>query len=274
MLALSVRIFLIGIFLWSGISEAKTKPTIYWLFCDFPAAVNLQNPKEPPGYMVEIHRAWIEHMTDYKHQVIDTPFNNIMDKMQEQKDVCSLMIVKNPEREKFMTFGEPYLRGYPAGLVTRKDNNDLKKYLTATQVVDLAKLLKEKNLSVGTVKGRTYGKSIDDLLRKNHSQKIIERTSQNIGNELKSMLILKRVDTYIGYPFETQNNPQLDFYFIKDNLEILEPRLSCTNTKFGRTVVKEMEELRKKYDLDNEFQKIYERYYPKKLQEQFLKIRK
>lgn len=254
-----------------GIAKDKEpNSTIYWLFFDFPMAVRLK--ENPPGYLVEMHRQLISKMPEYTHQVVEASFPRIMDHMVRHQKVCTLLALKNPEREKFMVFGTPLMKGYPAGVIARKDNEKIKKFLAKPRLLDLDALLKDKSMNVGVVSQRFYGDKINKSLEKHHGAGVTERKGLTVDRELKTLLALRRLDIYVGYPFEASYNSDFVFYFVKDGLELLEPRVSCEKTEFGKTVVEKTEELRRKYKLDAEFGKIYQKYYPKSDQEEFRKL--
>ncbi|WP_413943108.1 hypothetical protein [Bdellovibrio sp. HCB-162] len=267
------RIFL-SFLVWVSFSQAMGKEadpkTVYWLFFDFPLAVRLK--EKPPGYLIEMHRLIIEKMPEYTHQVVEVPFLRIMEQMKKHQGVCSTMLLKNSEREKFIEFGTPIIKGYPAGLLALKNNEKLKKFMVKPRLLDLDALLKDKTMNVGIVSQRFYGDKINKSIGKHHGAGITERKGLNVDHELRTLLTLGRLDVYIGYPFEVEHNPNLVFYFVKDGLELLEPRISCEKTAFGKGIVRKTEELRSKYKLDAAFENIYSRYYPKAEQQEYLKL--
>lgn len=245
---------------------AKTTQTIYWLFFELPPAVELR--ASPPGYMVEIHRLLTSHMPEYKHQVVEVPFLRILQQMKKKMKVCSLMVLKNPERSKFIEFGTPLLQGYPAGVIARKDDPKILKYVVKPGLVDFDRILKDESLTLGLITERFYGKKINSSLANKNEVKLMEKKSLNVDHELKALLGLGRIDVYLGYPFETDND-KFTFYFIKDGLEVLDPRVGCEKSEFGKEVIAKTESLRKQHKLDEEFIKIYNRYYSTDAQKKY-----
>lgn len=247
---------------WSAHCE-KERATIYWLFFDTPGAVNLNaNDQEAPGYLLEAHRILISKMPEYKHQVVEVPFLRILQQMKAQKGTCTLMIIKTSERESFMEFGTPLLRGISAGVIASRSNAKLIRYMTKSGVVDLDLMLKDPNINVGVITERYYGKKINESLVNIHGAQITQKRRKNADQELKSMMAMGRLDVYLGFPFEVAFNSDFIFYPIKNNSELLQPYVSCEKTAFGRSIISKTEELRRKQGLDSIFEKIYTRYAP------------
>jgi uncharacterized protein (TIGR02285 family) len=267
-----------------GISQAgaseKTSPknpdkkTIYWMFWELPGAVNMANDHEPVGYIMEIFYLLKTKMPEYTHQVIEVPFIRSLEQMKKKPGTCSLMLLKNPEREKFMTFGKPYIPGMPAGVLAAKDNKKIIPYVTNSKVIDIDKLLKDRSIEFGVVAGRFYGQKISEGLKAHPSAKVLLKQGSQVDRELRNLLKLGRIDVYFGYPFEIEGNERAQFYFVKGNTDLLEPRIGCDNSPLGEEIVAKTEESRAKYKLDKEFIAIYERFYSKSMQEEFRKMSK
>lgn len=276
-----MRIFLVGVsvILWCvsavALDSAKSdKKTIYWLFFELPGAVNLTAQNEPVGYIMEIYYLLKEKMPEYKHQVVEVPFQRSLQQMKKKKGVCSLMVLKNPERERFMYFGNPYMAPMPAGAIALRDNKKVLKYVNNSKIDDIDQMLSDKSLQFGGVAGRFYGKKISSGLERHVSSKILMRQGSLADLELRNLLKLGRIDVYFGYPFEADGKSLAQFYFVKGNTELLEPRISCEKTSFGEEVIAKTEEVRTKHKLDKEFSTIHERFYPKSMQEEFRRMSK
>lgn len=238
----------------------ETLPTIYWLFFDFPSTVNLSNP-DRPGSLVEVYRLLKDKMPEYKHQFVEMPFSAAIQQMKTKKGSCSLMFLKNSEREEYMTFGSPVFVGTNAGAIIRKDNQKLKKYLDSENAFDLDNMLKDKSIKVGLIANRYFGKKITQSLQVRKGAGIIRKQGLNVDRELNSMLALGRIDVYIGYVIELRNKAKMGFYSIKGVEETMRPRVACEKTRFGQEIIDKTESIRSRYKLDAEFSKIFERYY-------------
>ncbi len=241
----------------------KERTTIYWLFFDVRGAVNLNaKDQEAPGYLLEVYRLLISKMPDYKHQVVEVPFLRILQQMKAHKGICTMMILKTPERESFMEFGTPLVKGVSAGVIASRDNAKLIRYMTKSGVVDLDLMLKDPHINVGVITERYYGKKINESLINIRGAQITQKRRNNADQELKSMMAMGRLDVYLGFPFEVAFNSDFMFYPIKDNAELLQPYVSCEKTAFGKTIISRIEDLRHKHGLDSAFEKIYTRYAP------------
>lgn len=237
-------------------------PTIYWLFFDFPPAVDFHN-RARPGSIVEMHRILVEKMPEYKHQVVDIPASAAFQQMKMKKGSCSLIFLKSAEREEFMKFGSPLLQGEAAGVYIRKDNAKLKKYLEDgenSKVLNLDEMLKDKSVRLGVQYGRFYGKKINESLGVRKGAGIITKQGINGDKEFKAMLHLGRIDAFFGYSSQCKSNLNLEFFHVKDNYEFLDPRVSCEKSAFGDEVIAKTQEARRKYRLDSEFAKIHKKY--------------
>jgi uncharacterized protein (TIGR02285 family) len=184
------------------------------------------------------------------------------------------MILKNPEREKFMTFGKPYIVGMPAGVIAARNSDKILKYVTGAKTIDLDKLLEDRTVQFGSVAGRFYGKKISDTLKNHSSAKVLSKQGSSVDRELRNLLRLGRIEAYFGYPFEADGNDMAQFYFVKGNTDLLEPRIGCFSSDLGKEVVAKTEEVRAKFKLDKEFATIHERFYPKSMQDEFRKMSK
>lgn len=238
-------------------------PTIYWLFFDFPSAVDLSN-SDRPGSLVEMYRVLTEKMPEYRHQVVDIPVMMAIQRMKMNKNSCSFMFIKNPEREDYMTFGAPLFQGDSNGIFVRKDDMKIKKYLEdkdKSKVLNLDEMIKDKSIRIGIQNGRFHGKKITDSVNLRKGAGVVTKQGSNVDKELRVMLSLGRIDAYFGYSLEPNNKSNIEFYYVKDNFEKLEPRISCEKTAFGEEVIAKTQEVRHKYSLDSEFAKIFKSYY-------------
>lgn len=255
-------------------SPQSNKKTVYWLFFELPGAVNLTVQSEPPGYIMEIYYLLKDKMPQYTHQVVEVPFHRSLQQMKKKKGACSLMILKSPERDRFMYFGTSYMAPMPAGVIAARDSEKVLKYVKNSKIEDLDKMLTDKNLQFGSVADRFYGKKISGSLEKHVSSRVLMRQGSLADRELRNLLKLGRIDIYFGYPFEAAGNPKAQFYFVKGNHELLEPRIGCEKTPFGEEVIAATEQVRIKHKLDKEFSLIHERFYPKSMQEEFRRMSK
>ncbi|MEN0057751.1 MAG: hypothetical protein AAGB31_02860 [Bdellovibrio sp.] len=253
-------------------SAQDKREKVYWMFFDLPHVVNLRG-EGPPGYLLEVHQLLTQQMPEYTHQVIEVPFIRIMQQMKKAQKVCTLMILQTPEREAFMEFGTPLMEGFPIGVIARKDNRKLSKYIPEPHIVDFVKVMEDKKISLGIVANRFHGKTITELLDKRNKSGITLRKGTNTDLEMKSLVHLRRLDLYLGYPFEVRNDPKLAFYFIKGGVELLGPRVSCEKTEFGKKIIARTEEIRKRGKLKPQLAAIYKKYYSKELQEAVIRNR-
>jgi uncharacterized protein (TIGR02285 family) len=190
--------------------------------------------------------------------------------MEKKKGVCSLMILKNAERDRFMVFGKPYVPGMPAGVLASRVNKKVQKYVKGAQI-DIDRLLSDRDIQFGSAAGRYYGEKISNAINKNKTAKILQKRGSEVDRELRNLLKLGRIDVYFGYPFEVEGIDQAQFYFVKDNTALLEPRIGCERSSFGEKVIARTEEVRAKYKLDKEFIVIHDKIISKSMQEEFRK---
>lgn len=260
-------IYFIVIFLYVGQVSANTDKTITWYKPEFPPLSIVNGPYSGKGYSDRIENYLINQMEDFDSKVLISPFKRTLRDMKKGLNVCSVTLLKNPEREKFIIFTKPARLLLPNSLVVRKSDlpkfNDFKDKLGR---VSLEKIIQSGRTRIGYSSGRSYTKPIDALLDK---YKEYEYMSERFGNDgpkgLLRMLIKGNIDAMLAQPVESQFHGRT--IGVPDDIALLPISeikdytvgyIGCSKTAWGEAVIENINTLLTEAVKRDDFRSFYE----------------
>lgn len=228
---------------------AAASPPIRWLLLDFVPYHVIDGPKQGTGLRDQYLSALSKRLPEYQHQLEISSTERIFQAMQAGQPVCTLSLLKVPEREAYTRFAsEPYFVQLPPVLIARRayaPPGGWKKRPGGD--VSLADLLRSGEVKVGTLPKRRYGQALDDILKQSraaHPDQVLDFGEYGLLSGLLHTLSRKRFDVTLGYAIEveqlrkTQTSPA-DFQFVAlaEAPALIPTYVACSQTAWGRQVI-------------------------------------
>ena len=257
-------------------ARQEEKETVMWLQAHYPGYHFHYGKYEDRGIADRIRKRLWRDMPEYNHVIVKCNFKRIMETLKgDQKAIC-LTVLKKPEREKYLIYSDLTTVKPANGITILKRD---KQTFGTNPVVSLAALLNNKQLRVGIMMGRSYGKCIDTELEKHHGENhIFPRAGEDGVTGLMRMLAAKRIDYIICYPHEA--------FIVADSLGIAneivsygvegQPFLSysysaCPGTDWGRQFIDKVNRIYKKEGIVQMSATALEKYLDANIAEHFRK---
>jgi len=213
-------------------------------------------------------------LNSYTNTVELVSLNRLLElakKFDENTKFVSMILLKSPEREKFLYFSRPYDYILSNHLIIKKENLKLfESYIDESGFFNLEEALKNDKIKFGLGAGRFYHKNINSLTEK---AKNIDITLglENQESILKK-LIANRINATIDYPESMQyilksNNLSLDFVAIP--IKGVDPynflRLSFPKNSWGLMMLEKFNPIIEAYTKTKEFEKLSLKWSPDKI---------
>ncbi len=184
------------------------KKEIVWLTADFPPYEILSGPFKGKGNIGYMKKKVIESLNEYVHINMVANSKRIFHELKNQDMVSYASALKSKEREKHAIFSVPFLIARPNHVLVRKSKFDKFRPYIRNGHLQLDRLITESDLLLGRSVGRSYGRVIDKILKKQNGHKNIWIFYDDLFKRSIIELIKKNVDYIIGYPSEAS-------YFLK-----------------------------------------------------------
>lgn len=268
--AMAVVVVLIGLVtvLRSVFAAAPVKEDIIWMEAVFPPFFIQSGPLHNQGYGDTVTHILQRAMPEYNHEEITTNITRHFYKFKQGEHVCSVGLYKTPERDEFMYFSMPSFITLPPVIIVKKDN--LGKF-NQQATVSLDAALGNANLMIGLAKDRSYGNTLDEVLKRHQGQtNVVEFTGQELSHNLFKMLMLGRLDGLIALPEEALY--QAEQMGIRDQLITLTltenqhnydgwlSAVACSKNPWGKKVVDRVNQALLELRPTEEYRAAYERW--------------
>lgn len=182
-------------------AAAEEENTITWMHANFPPLRIIDGPFAGQGPSDMIHDLMRRELPDYAHKMVTANLARTLGELKIGKQVLSVGLISNPERDRAALFSLPCVVTPPIALIVRQE--DLGKW-PATLVEFIAKG------RLGVSRSRSYGPALDAILKdfRGHDNVFVD-SSDRLFENLMKMLLLKRIDGILGYPFEAMFNARM-----------------------------------------------------------------
>lgn len=248
--------------------DVRGKESVVWMEAVLPPFFIKNGPNQEQGYGDTITQILQKHLPEYTHEEVTTNITRHFYKFKQKEEVCSVGLYKTPERETFMYFSMPSFITLPPVIIVKKDN--IAKYNNQT-TVSLDAVLGNANLMIGLAKDRSYGVTIDDVLKQHQGQaNVVEFTGQELSLNLFKMLMLGRLDGLIALPEEALY--QAEQMGIREHLMTLTlsenqhnydgwlSAVACSKTPWGKAVVEKVNKVLLTVRPSEDYRAAYERW--------------
>lgn len=281
------RFYFCGIvFLWIFLPLlSKASETITWYTTNISPLFIDEDQHQQRGYLYLIQKEIVNVLPTYHHLYKEGNFARIIKEIKTNDHVCSVSLLKTPEREQFIAFSIAHSLILANSLIVKKDRVEkLLPYLNHNNAVDLDALLSSGNFVLGLAKGRKYGTELETILKKyRYSSTIYQRASTEQSEGLIRMLLLGRrnIEGILGYPEEVQyvlkqaniDDAQLVSYPIQGTPAYLLGYVGCSKGKLGQAVIRQIETVIRKHRA-NEFSVFHQQWLPQASKETYHKLLK
>jgi len=224
----------------------ETGRTITWLHPIYPPVFMPQGPDKGTGILEKALPMLQQALPEYRHEVAETNMKRLLKTIEMGRHACSNLLLKTPEREKFVVFSKPYILTHAYRIIVRaEDWGKFGRITNQDGALSLARLLETEGLRLGYSEGRSYSPPVNAVLKERANKKnSYSSASADLLRALLKMTARKRVDYTIGYPFEvTYLARQMDLkqafvsYPIAESAETYVAHVGCPNNEWGRKVI-------------------------------------
>lgn len=247
----TLRIFVVtvacAVLLLFGPARAdETGKAITWLHPIYPPVFMPNGPDKGTGILEKALPLLQEALPEYRHEVMETNMKRLLKTIEMGRHACSNLLLKTPDREKFVAFSKPYILTHAYRIIVRAEDWDKFGRMTnQAGALSLARLLATDGLRLGYSEGRSYSPPVNAVLKEKANKKnSYSSASADLLRALLKMTAHKRVDYTIGYPFEiTYLVRQMDLkqsfvsYPIAESAETYVAHVGCPNNEWGRKII-------------------------------------
>jgi uncharacterized protein (TIGR02285 family) len=238
---------------WLGCAApASAGQEITWYLYDIAPLVIAEGPHKGTGFMeMALHQQLIPALPDYKHNVVVVPIQRIAMMLKSDPQACNPGLIRNAEREQFMTFSAPTLAALPAGMFVRRgDAARVAPYVNSKGKIVLDKLLADGKVHLGIDSARSYGGPVDAVLKPYRDKpQLFTLSTPEASRNLTQMVIAKRIDGMLGQPFEVpyylggravDDLKALAFYALDEQADVVVNHVACANSEQGQAVIRKL----------------------------------
>jgi uncharacterized protein (TIGR02285 family) len=233
----------------AGLSGAQTGPAVdrvTWITGVAPAGTGEKLRPGPFSFRLE---AFIEsRWPEVKHVMITANPLRAVKMLADGEPACVLTFAHTPERERMVYFSDVLLEP-PPEVIVRKDRQHLLPRNASGEVV-LSQLLVDKRLRGAVVRGRSYGKFVDEALEKAPSTGELTRyAAADFGSNIIVMVGMGRLDYTIvrdmGTELEISPKDSLADTLVAEPIEGANTPeragVACPRTPWGRAVIERVD---------------------------------
>ncbi|MFG6460244.1 TIGR02285 family protein [Roseateles sp. DXS20W] len=184
-------------------AAAAAEPEVQWLRYELPPLYITQGPLQDRGVLDQALARLLPRLAGYQHRIVTVPPKRMEASLRSLPNACAFGMLKNAERESFLTFSTPFpIHVAPGLMVRRADLAALAPLRDARGRLSLQGWLNNPELKLGLAEGRAYGAAVDDVIAALPAGRVERLSSQNPALNLLRMLELGRVDGVLMLPFE------------------------------------------------------------------------
>ncbi|MFG6467790.1 TIGR02285 family protein [Roseateles sp. BYS87W] len=230
-------------------TQAQAEPEVQWLLYELPPLYITQGPQQGQGVLDRLLReVLLPRLPGWQHQVVPVPPKRLEASLQHLPNGCALGLMKNAERESYLTFSRPFPVDSAAGLLVRRSALPRWQGLLDEQGrLSLAGWLQRADTRFGRAEGRAYGPAVDAVLAAQAAGRFERVTTQNPALNLMGMLQRGRIDGVLLLPFELGpltrelglDTSELQLLPLQEQGPTREGHVACSRTPLGAEVVKQ-----------------------------------
>ena len=221
------------------------KNEIVWLTFDMAPAWISSGDFKNQGMIDQQRKIIQKKLSNYRHvEYSVTPKRFKKEIRTKNKTYCNAAWLAGTGDEKYLTYSNISDATLPMMIVTTKDKASM--FGKKGDVVSLRNILMKKNLTLGVVSDRPYGKELDKIISTHEGQSNIKFTSSNFTQPLR-MVFKGRADYSIDYPESAlyyskieSTKKSVSTFIIKEGSDCFPYYVVCVNTDEGKKVIKKV----------------------------------
>ena len=249
------------------------KETIQWLWFEQAPYFIGKSPRVGKGVGDELTRYYQDNLPEYEHQNIRV--NAIRYNSMIKKDnVCVPVAWLTDNERHYLIQTRPHALEPPAGIYIHKRKQ--RQFGAQGNVLSMRKLLKNKQLKLGALRGMEYSKDADQLLTLYEGHQNLILIDAPMVEISLGLLRLQRLDYLLGLPvqrktlIDTASADSYLFYNVREITKYLPMYSHCSKSITGREIIQKLNELlttnrlmesiehyESWYDGDESFRKIF-----------------
>ncbi|MBV8659751.1 MAG: TIGR02285 family protein [Burkholderiales bacterium] len=230
---------------------AGDKPVVRWLVLDFPPFHIVSGPDRGTGLRDRYLDALRARLPDFdsRVEVSDTTRQTAL--MQAGLPVCSISMLKTPERERYMVFSDqPYGVQLPVRLIMTNTGAAALGPLAEDQGVDLMHVLGGGLIRLGVLPKRRFGPMIDNVVdeaRRRYPSAVLEFNENDVLASLLDLVGKGRIEAALGYSVEVEQlrlrNAKLGEYTflpLTQAPDVVPTYVACSRSTIGGRVIAQL----------------------------------
>lgn len=259
-------------------STANAEDTLVWLLRDLPPLTIFEGPRKGQGALDQLLPILIEHLPEYRHQVLHVNRARGMQMLREPTFTCDPSLLWTAERAKYVVFSSQAFVVASNGITIRRDQQEgMAAYIREGQF-DLQPFLDAHRARVGAVAERSYGPVIDERLKHADAHKLALHYGNDALGSLLQMQRLGRLEAVLGYWPEIRYHAMqqgiasddLVFYPIKDSAPYQRIHIGCSDTPQGHLAIERINQALHDLPLE-QVQQSYASWLDPTMREQYLR---
>jgi len=261
--------------LFGGVTYAEQKQTIRWLGWEQVPNFITEGPFAGQGLGDSFTQALQSRLPQYQHEIVISNTRRYQRLIREE-NVCVAWAWIVPGSREFRLHSRPVSLAPQSGIQTLKSKQHL--FGKPDQVLSLAKLLMNPDITLGFLEEMKYSKRVNDLLEQYRGKDNVHFSSRSDVEFDLAMLDRNRLDYFFGFPAQAIYDAELkgienkyQFYNIEEIELYTSMHTHCSKTPFGEKVMRDINKIITN-DILLEHLAVVERWYGKnkKYREVFL----
>lgn len=208
-------LLILGLGALPALAASPASPVIRWQILDFPPYHIVNGPHRGEGLRDQFLEALIAQLPGFRHEIEVSGAERQTALMKAAQPVCTLSMLRTPEREAFMAFAQqPIQLQLPVVLIVpRSVAQDGSLPVEQNGAVSLGGTLALGKLHLGVIPKRSFGAAIDGVIasaRKQRPDAVLEFAEQGVVAGLLKLMQRGRFELALGYSLEVEQLRQQD----------------------------------------------------------------
>lgn len=222
--------------------KASEHKTVTWQIINWPPFME-ESGGTVKGQYAELLKVLEKGLPDYRHKRSKMLWSRVWRLIETGSHVCNIFAFKNPKREKFTEFSDPFSMFLSNQIIMRRDTLDSLK-IDQEKPFSLGKMVQVKDIKGILEKSRSYSAPLDALLKAHKGKSNFFR--QPIRSEgLIKVLLYGRVDYILEYPaivsYYRNRLPEKDGELVSVQIEEIAPvtygYVACPKNVWGKELI-------------------------------------
>ncbi|MBY8948043.1 TIGR02285 family protein [Pseudomonas sp. SH10-3B] len=257
---------------------AHAEDTLIWLLRDLPPLTIFEGPRKGQGALDQLLPILIEHLPEYRHQVLHVNRARGTQMLREPSFTCDPSLLWTPERAKYVVFSRQAFVVPSNGVAIRSRQHSAMAPFIVDGQFDLQAFLDTHKARLGATAERSYGPIIDERLKQADPRKLALHYGNDALGSLLQMQRLGRLEAVLGYWPEIRYHAmqqgiapdELSFYPIKGTAPYQRTHIACSDTAEGRQAIERIDQVLRDTPLE-QMQQSYASWLDPVMREHYLR---